>query len=177
MNQQSSYGDFENIVRSQPGSGSAAEAHGLLAGLLCANAGIGREVWLENLFGDAPPPESRDLALLTQLFEDTQRRLDDFDFSFNPLLPDDESPLSERALALGQWCQGFLAGLGYSAQGSDWPGECTEILRDFVEISRLDPEVSGETDEAAYAELSEYVRLGALLIHSELCSGTPRQLH
>lgn len=178
MNDEFSYGEIQDLVLKLPGSVSAAEAHGLLAGLLSADAGIDAAVWLESVFGDtAPPPESHDLALLTQVFEETQRCLEDFDFDFDPLLPGEDSPLTERALALGEWCQGFLAGLGYSAQGSDWPGECTEILRDFVEISRLDPEASGETDEAAYAELSEYVRLGALLIHSELRFGTPRQLH
>ena len=178
MNQHSSYGEFQDIVRSRPGSGSAAEAHGLLVGLLCADAGIGPVVWLEALFGDEiPAPEEYGSEVLARLFDHTRRQLGEFDFAFDPLLPGDENPLSERALALAEWCQGFLAGLGYAAEGSDWPGECNEVLRDFVEISRLDPEGSGDTDETAYAELFEYVRVGALFIHSELQSGTPRQMH
>lgn len=178
MNQESSYGDLQDIVSNQPGSGSAAEAHGLLAGLLCADGGIDRGIWLESVFGpDEAPPAGHDLAVLTRLFEDTRQRLEDFDFSFDPLLPADDSPLAERAQALAEWCRGFLAGLGYAAGESEWPGECTEILRDFVEITRLESDASGETDETAYAELSEYVRLGVLLIHSELQSGTPQQLH
>jgi uncharacterized protein len=28
------------------------------------------------------------------------------------LLPTDDAPLTERAAALGQWCQGFLSGFG-----------------------------------------------------------------
>jgi yecA family protein len=178
MNQELSYGDIQDVVSNHTGTGSAAEAHGLLSGLLCMDAGIDCELWLEHLFGpETQAPDGRDRGLLAQLFETTQRQLEDFDFSFEPLLPDDESPLETRALALREWCQGFLGGIGYGAKGSDWPGECTEILEDFVEISRLDPEASGETDETAYAELSEYVRVGVQVIRSEFQSRTPQQLH
>ena len=178
MKHEPTYRDIQEIVPDYLGSGSAAEAHGLLSGMLCMDAGIDCEQWLENAADPAEPvPEGRDRALFLQLFEETRRQLDDFDFSFEPLLPDDDAPLEERAFALGEWCQGFLAGLGYASKGSEWPGECTEILRDFVEIARLDPAVAGEADEAAYAELTEYVRVGVQVIHSELQSGTPRQFH
>jgi uncharacterized protein YgfB (UPF0149 family) len=178
MKHESSYRDIQAIVPDYLETGSAAEAHGLLAGMLCMDAGIDYGQWLANLANpEEPAPQGRDQAILLQLFEETRRQLDDFDFSFEPLLPDDDAPLEERAFALGEWCQGFLAGLGYVSQKSEWPGECTEILRDFMEIARLDPAVSGEADESAYAELTEYVRVGVQVIHSELQSGTPRQLH
>jgi yecA family protein len=178
MKHELSYRDIQDIVLDLSDSGSAAEAHGLLAGLLCMDAGIDVESWLEQILGpDEPSPSGRDRALLVRLFEETRRQLNDFDFSFELFLPDDDQPLSERADALGEWCQGFLLGLGYGSKGADWPGECAEILRDFVEISRLDPEVSGEADEAAYAELAEYVRVGVQVIRSELQSRTPKRLH
>lgn len=175
-----SYRDIQDIVLDYTDSGGAAEAHGLLSGMLCMDIGIDAGAWLKNLISaEESPPQGRDKALLTQLFESTRRQLDDFDFSFEPLLPDDDSPLEEKATALGEWCQGFLAGLGYAAKskGSDWPGECTEILKDFMEIARLDSNASDEADEEAYAELAEYVRVGVQVIHSELQSGTPKQLH
>ena len=127
--QEPSYADIQDAVSHYQGSGSAAEAHGLLAGMLCIDPAIASEQWLDSL---ADPEErvvqSFDLALLEQLFEATRKQLDDFDFSFEPLLPDDDMPLPERALALSEWCQGFLGGLGFGAKGSDWPGECTELL-------------------------------------------------
>jgi uncharacterized protein YgfB (UPF0149 family) len=178
MKHEFSYRDIQDIVLDASDSGSAAEAHGLLAGLLCTDAGIDAGLWLEQILDPgATNPNGRDRALLDRLFEETRRQLDDFDFSFELFLPDDDRPLRERADALGEWCQGFLLGLGYGSKDSDWPGECTEILRDFVEISRLDPDVSGEADEAAYAELAEYVRVGVQVIRSELQSRTPKRLH
>jgi hypothetical protein len=174
-----SYEDIQEAVSGRPGSGSAAEAHGLLSGMLCVDLGVNSRQWLRDFFGsEVMLPQGDEASRLNALFETTRRQLDDFDFSFEPLLPDDESPLEERALALGEWCQGFLLGVGYAGQNSGWPGECTEILRDLLEIGRLDPpEAAGEADETAYAELSEYVRVGVQVIRSEFHSQTPRQLH
>ena len=92
-------------------------------------------------------------------------------------MPGDEDALQGRALALGEWCHGFLQGIGYTGKESGWPDECAEILRDFLEIVRLDPAVAGEADEMAYTELTEYVRIGVQVIHSEFQSLTPPQRH
>ena len=95
--------------------------------------------WLSHFFG----PELIHLEAgcrdeLHRLFHQTRRQLVDFDFSFEPLLPDEEAPLEDRALALSDWCHGFLQGIGYSGPSAAWPGECSEILQDFLEIVRLD---------------------------------------
>jgi uncharacterized protein YgfB (UPF0149 family) len=179
MKQELSYSDAQDVIVHRLGCGSAAEAHGLLTGLLCMDGGIACEAWLENLEGPAAEsPDAADRAQLDRLFETTRRQLDDFDFSFELLLPDDDSPLDERAEALAKWCQGFLAGLGYGTKGaSEWPGECTEILKDFGEIARLDADAAGEAAETDYAELSEYVRVGVQVICSELQAGTPSRRH
>jgi yecA family protein len=176
-----SYSDIQNVVLNHYGSGSAAEVHGLLSGMLCMDRGIDRNEWLDNIFGRNQEDLDEDERLLIgQVFESTRQELDDFDFSFEPLLPeDDEFPLTERAEALSEWCQGFLAGLGFRAKetGAAWPGGCAEILRDFMAIARLDTEASDESDEVAYAELTEYVRVGAQLIRTEMLTHSPHKLH
>ena len=172
------YHDIQDILPDLADCESAAEAHGLLAGLLCMDAGVQCGVWLGRALGpQADEPQPGERALLVRLFDETRRQLVDFDFSFAPLLPDDDCLLEERAIALGEWCRGFLLGLGYSAQGAGRPGECEEILRDFVEITRLDPQASGEADEAAYAELAEYVRVGVQVIQSQLFPRSPQRVH
>jgi uncharacterized protein YgfB (UPF0149 family) len=175
MNPAPSYGEIQAILPDRSDCDSAAEAHGLLAGLLCMDGGIGCGTWLERAFGpEADEPEPGGSDLLIRLHEETRRRLEDIQFTFEPLLPEDERPLGERAAALAEWCRGFLLGLGFGARGvPEWPGQCAEILRDFAEISHLDPAASGEADEAAYAELVEYVRVGAPIVQSELRAQTP----
>jgi uncharacterized protein YgfB (UPF0149 family) len=134
--------------------------------------------WLEDFFGDETPQEGDyDRETFEALYRQTRRQLTDTDFSFQPLLPDDQESLDSRALALGEWCHGFLQGLGYTGETSHWPGESSEILRDFLEIVRLDAQTAEDADEEAYAELTEYVRVGVQVIQSELDAMTPEGRH
>lgn len=178
MNQPISFEEIRDTLQYSTLAGGAADAHGLLSGMLCMDSATDSQQWLADCLGseqDSLHAGSR--TLLQQLFEQTRRQLVDFDFSFEPLLPGDEDPLEERAEALGEWCHGFLRGIGFTGKDSNWPGECSEILHDFLEIARLDHAASGETDETAYTELAEYVRVGVQVIHSELLALTPRRHH
>lgn len=178
MNQDLSYQDVQEIVLNSASVASAAEAHGVLSGLLCLNGQADCDQWLEAIFGESRSRlDSDERAVLSALCETTRHQLDDFDFSFELLLPDDELPLSERANALGEWCQGFLYGLGYRSDGAEWSGESTEVLHDILEISRLNPDSAGESDEAAYTEIAEYVRVGIQVIRAELQQQAPTRLH
>ena len=110
--------------------------------------------------------------MLQNLYDSTVRRLAGNEADFAPLLPDDDRPLTERADALSQWCQGFLYGLG-SGTTSD-PGkvsiEAGEIIRDFTEITHVgvDADEENEENEVAYAEVVEFVRVGVQLLFAEL---------
>ncbi len=164
-----SYQAVEDVISNSEAEIGAAEAHGMLTGMLCVNGTLDREQWLSEVFGEGRDDLSiGELATMNELGEETQRLLDAVDFSFELFLPDDEAPLSERALALSAWCQGFLYGVGYAGGGRDWPGDSAEILRDLAEISQLDTHASGEEDEAAFSEISEFVRVGVQLIRGEL---------
>ena len=154
---------------------SASELHGALAGYLCAGGLSPAREWLSALaleeiddaLGDAPARE-----LFDRLFSGCAADLEDPELAFDLLLPDDTSPMTERAVALVDWCRGFLGGLGLS--GADLEqglsGESSEILSDLARIAatRFDDESGGEEDEEAYAEVVEYVRVGVLLLHGEL---------
>ncbi len=109
---------------------------------------------------------------LRSLYFVTSETLAGTDLEFQPLLPEDEQPLSERTAALAQWCVGFLYGLGSGAIDDlkTLPGEVGEVVRDFDDITRVGVD-GGETDEqneSAYAELVEFVRVGVQLVFEEL---------
>ena len=80
--------------------------------------------------------------------------------------------LPERTAALSEWCQGFLLGLvsGGIAEDSQLPDDVSELIQDFTEISRAGFELgsASEEDEDAFAQITEYVRVGVLLINEEL---------
>ncbi|MGH8604214.1 MAG: UPF0149 family protein, partial [Gammaproteobacteria bacterium] len=92
-----------------------AESHGILCGLLCGGATLGTQSWFDHVLGnegsgcDAP---QETLDLLAQIAEETVRAMDNAEAPFLPLLPDDDEPVSERAAALVDWCEGFLFGFG-----------------------------------------------------------------
>lgn len=164
-----SYQSIEDVLLSNGATIHTAEAHGMLAGMLCLDDRMGHEQWLDAVFGKAKAALHRDeRALMFELCEATRRLLSEMDFSFELFLPDDDTALAERALALSEWCRGFLSGLNYEAGGRVWPSDCDEVLRDLRAVCELDPEAAGEDDENAYAEISEFVRVAAQLIHGEL---------
>lgn len=167
----------------------AAECHGALCGVLCAPE-ADAEMWLARVLGGIDPDATDVRALrfeLLALAADLRQKLRAGDLAFAPLLPDDETPLADRTGALGEWCEGFLFGVG-TARISEFdrlPPGVQEVIRDVVEIARVGVAVDGdESDEAAYAELVEYLRAGVQLVYDELnpapppvALGTPRGVH
>ncbi|MGB1701791.1 MAG: UPF0149 family protein, partial [Cycloclasticus sp.] len=74
------------------------------------------------------------------------------------------------AVAMGEWCQGFLYGVAYMGVGDDknWSEDSRGVLRDLMEISRLDADNTDDSDEQAFMELQEYVRMGVNVLMQEL---------
>lgn len=166
------HAELDRLLRRTGAMVDAAECHGSLCGTLCAPAGDPGS-WLERLLeGTDAPGDVR--AALTRLVADTRRQLRDGDLSFSPLLPDDAERLADRVAALGEWCEGFLFGLG-NAGLRDFdrlPPDAQEVVRDLVEIARVGvPTDEGAGNEEAYAELVEYLRVGVHLLHDELHPG------
>ena len=171
------YSDVQETLTEMGASISAAEAHGLLVGLLCRHDSVEPETWLRAVFAEdesVVPAAVYDVQL-TELREQSRTALAQDDFSFEPFLPDDDTDFPERARALGEWCQGFLFGLGYESGDGEWPVECMEVLRDLADISQLDPETSGEGEEEALMEISEFVRMGVQFLRNEFQPRHPQQ--
>lgn len=173
---------FAEVARVLEGLGSsvpAAEAHGCLVGALCTSPHYPMERWLEEIIPEEDQRNDEDSQqALRLLYADTLNALRGEDMEFEALLPDDDIPLTTRAGGLSQWCQGFLYGFGTAAQvGSlavkqeELPTNVNEILNDLTHIGRASVELDGdgnESEEEAYAEVVEYVRVGVQLIHDEL---------
>ena len=165
--------DFDALAETLAGSTElAAEFHGALCGALCVHAA--KDVDLLRLVETAEggPLAAALRPSLERLCTETLEALADDSMRFAPLLPDDDTALVPRTHALAAWCQGFLFGL--SSKGGLDLARCTEdlreVVRDFTELTRA--AVGDESDlnieETAYAELVEYVRVGAQLVFMEL---------
>lgn len=154
------------------GYGDDASAfHGSLCGALCRQKPEEVDPVLL-LDDDEAAPDAGIRAEFLHLRDNTIGALTDLQSAFTPLLPDDESALAERARALGAWCEGFLYGLAGRIKLNlrECSEEVREIVKDFTQFTRasLDAGTEEEVEEAAYAELVEYVRVGAQLVYMEL---------
>ena len=167
--------DFDQLdltLRALKADIDAADFHGSLCGFLSAG-GQGlehflRAVSLENM--DAADEQAR--AVIGELFRASDEQMDDDSFGFSPLLPELDRSISERTEALLQWCQGFVGGLGLGGFSDEkrLSEDGREVLRDLIEISRtpVSHDEDEEEDEAALAELIEFVRVGALLLREDM---------
>lgn len=161
----------------------AAECHGALTGWLASGRGADPQQWLEPMLEELDPDAALVVRCRTDLVElhravASQLRGGALDFML--LLPEDDRPLTTRVAALAEWCAGFLFGLGLAGEAATRGGEeVREVIGDFTEIGRAGLETGDDTeqDEVAYAELVEYVRIGAHLVHDTLRGDPPRRLH
>ena len=165
----SPYSAFTALLVSSGHTVSPAELHGLLLGRSCAGAGFEIDAWLVDaaeLLGAAPQDTVR--QALIGLQEMVKSELTSTDVTVVLLLPNDEAPLSERAVALGQWCQGFLGGFGLTARDSALSAEAMEVLQDLAAISQVQNALEESEDgESDYMEVMEYLRVAPLLLFSE----------
>jgi len=171
MTSQHDYLQIQRTLAASHALADAAEAHGTLAGALCALVPYRLEDWLAEILPEGVTDTSADPALQT-LYDATVASLSGRQMEFDLLIPADDTPIEERTHALTAWCSGFLYGLGSNgaADPQRLPGELGEIVRDLTEITRADVDATDtvEANESALAELVEFVRVGVQMVFDEL---------
>jgi uncharacterized protein YgfB (UPF0149 family) len=157
---------------------SVAQAHGMATAMLCVDDHSDSINWLNEIFEAHEQPIEEDKAQIINLFEQTRKLLnpDESLFEFDLFLPENVD-LSEQAITLANWCEGFLWGIGYAQSKADWKEETDGILRDMVAFTKLDSDVEDDNDddEAAFIQVHEYLRAAVLIIRDELNSDSNSQ--
>ncbi|KAF2389440.1 MULTISPECIES: YecA family protein [Pseudomonas] len=167
--QNSPYQAFATLLTSSGHNVSPAELHGLLLGRSCAGAGFEADSWLSDA-GELLEGEPQDNVrnALIGLQEMVKGELTGDDMTVVLLLPTDDAPLADRAAALGQWCQGFLAGFGLTYRDNALSTEATEVLQDLAAIAQVQDALEESDDgESDYMEVMEYLRVAPLLLFTE----------
>ncbi|MEH6491422.1 UPF0149 family protein [Halopseudomonas sp.] len=159
--------------------GRPAELHGHLVGRLSAGARLDHTTWLsvaqELLDGSGSLAEAGKVALI-QLYDASLAELTGSGFDLTLVLPDDAATIDHRTEALGQWCEGFLAGFGLVERTGELSEEADSVLRDFVAISQVQTDLDeSEANEVDFMEVMEYVRMAVLMVFSECQPATTEQ--
>jgi uncharacterized protein len=171
------YQDINAIVAKTDGGSSAAESHGMAVGMLCVNAHTEIEYWLGEIQQGAVEFNTDDRAILESLFEDTRGLLASDEFTFEPLLPDEQAPFCQQAEALRDWCHGFLYGLGTASPTTGWSNEIQDVVKDIAEFTKLEAGAEDEDAENDLMELTEYLRAAVIFLQSELSSADNGAAH
>ena len=178
MDQRIDYDALNNALRRCGASWDAAQSHGLLSGQLAVSGADTGFEWLAQVLegtNEADASRTECEVMLSELFENTYRQLAERLSEFEPLLPDDEESTVDRAAALARWCEGFLHGIVSREHGVELKQRLSaeplaDIIKDMLEITRAaaDDESDQESDEAAYVQIVEYLRVAAQLTYEEL---------
>lgn len=153
----------------------AAEAHGIITGVLSAPNGT-RVAWQPLILGrEVEQAQAVPMALkqlLKTLHQSAYAHLNGVECDFALLLPGDEHSLQEQIEALTDWCRGYLLGLyaGGVQDGETLPADAGEIVRDITRISEaeMDASLADEEEAKALVEIVEYLRVGVQLVFEEL---------
>jgi uncharacterized protein len=176
------FDELANHLLEQGLESSPADIHGCLCGLLAAGAAPQPELALDAL------RETLDIELrgelaerAMQLYKVSAAALEDEEFDFHPLMPDDEVDIASRTIALAAWCKGFMAGFALVSAGAGSAAEnvlskdSAEILKDFAAIAQAEVDAEDEEDERAaeenYFELVEYLRFATLNVFMDSRAG------
>ncbi len=175
---------LEDLLFNVDAALGATESHGALCGMLCAQGATEASQWMLYVLGEHEETSKllqQTGKKLLQIHQISVEQMNDTDAEFELMLPDDDEPLEMRVEALGVWCQGFVYGLAVGGITEDTvlPEDSKELIRDILEISRAGyvadneaelatDEEDSEEDEVAFMEVSEYVRMGILLIYEEV---------
>ena len=162
---------------------SPSAMHGCLCGILSAGASPEQEYSLDALAGALDLVVHGELAeKMMQLYTITAEALQDENFDFRLLLPEDDSDLAGRVEALADWCKGFLAGFAYAGVGEagtppTLSADSSEILKDFAAIAQagMEEQEDEEESERSFMELVEYLRYATLNVYLEIAQGAGEQ--
>jgi len=188
------FDEFADHLLDQGLLASPSQLHGCLCGLLGAGAPAQPEYGLDAMAQALDLEVHGELASrIMQLYTVTEAALQDEEFTFLPLLPDEEEEIALRTAALANWCDGFLAGFAYATAAADSKGgalsqETGEVLRDIGAMAQAEPAADESEEEAedSYIELVEYLRVAVVNIFMDsqataadrnMSSATERPLH
>lgn len=180
------FDEFANHLVDQGMLVSPSQLHGCLCGMLCAGASTEPEYGLDALSQALDIVIHGELASrIMQLYAITELAMKDEEFTFLPLLPDDDEEIGLKASALAGWCDGFMSGFAYVIAGDEATAaalsdDTGEVLRDIAAMAQA--HAGGEVEEGAedsYIELVEYLRAAVVnvfldsLATAETRDGTP----
>lgn len=153
-----------------------SELQGYAVGKLCGGARLEANDWqlaAWQLLDIRKQPSPEAVSSVQAIYDGSLAQLMDVETELHLLLPEDDRDLSLGCLAIGQWAQGFLQGLGTSGMAGEkeLSAESTEAIRDLASIAQIEAPEDDTELETSWRELEEiveYVRVAAITVFEEV---------
>ncbi len=165
---------------------TAAQTHGLLSSRLAVAGTRGVPESLGQVLegSDSAVALRKECEdMLATLWQSTHKAFSERLSAFEPLLPDNNDAVVTRTEALAHWCEGYLHGLVSAEHDAAIKDRLAaeplaDIIKDMLQITRAtaDGVADDESDDDAYIEIVEYLRVAAQLFYEELAELRPSQL-
>ncbi len=168
------FDDFCNLLMPYGALNSPSELHGLLCGKLCGGARLTLDEWLQSAWEfldvtETPDGQANDEV--AALMHVTLEQLNSGNYDMQLMLPDEDTDLDQRTVALSQWCHGFLTGFGSAGIDPDqeFSSDNADALRDMAAIvqAAVSDDDDDEEQESGFYDLVEYVRVVAMNFYAE----------
>ena len=177
-----SYEEMNHLLVPLGALNSPSELHGMLCGKLAGGVRLNADEWMEEALtfldvitneeeGVVGDPEGRGQEALARFYTVVLSQLEDSNFGFDLMLPDDEAELERRTAALGEWCHGFLSGFGSAGLPADakFSEDAADALRDLAAIVSIGDGADEDDNEAEadFTAIVEYVRMACLTLFAD----------
>ena len=178
MDKRIDYDELDAALKHCGSDWNCSQSHGLLCGRLGILGMDGAAMWIDQVLGEQGEGDERRsecAQMLDAVFQYTWQQLEQRQSDFELLLPDDVADMSLKAKSIGHWCEGFLHGIVSGKHADELKKQLAaeplaSVIKDMLEITRVasDEEDDEETNESAYTELVEYIRVAVQLAYEEL---------
>ncbi len=167
------YQPFADHLKSIGVLASPSELHAQASAILCVNRSAVFEHWLNQMINEycvENPQDANFKMVMSAVFDYAKEQLEKDDYSYQLLLPQDNSSLADRVAVLSEWTATFLSALGTAGMvETHLSKEGVEFMTDMEQVARIEndsDEVTGE--ELDFIEITEYVRTGVMMLFVEL---------
>jgi uncharacterized protein YgfB (UPF0149 family) len=166
------FDEFADQLLEQGADQSPSLLHGGICGVLAGGGAQDPEYCLAATAQALGMDIHGELAVnCVRLAHATSQAMADEEFDFQLFLPDDETEMDVRVLALADWCSGFTAGFAMAVaqpKAGALDEEAAEILKDMAAITEAtaDDDVDEEEAEGHFFELTEYLRFACLNLYA-----------
>ena len=164
------FSELQNFFYELGAQVSPSTLHGFVSGRIsCGPIGIDRLVEISiECMALSQEMASKNESQFRDIILNFLKEIEHTGFVFIPILPEEDIPLSERLIALGEWCGNYVSGFAEGVEkGFQLTDDANEALEDLASIARISIEFD-EDGECDYIELVEYVRIAVQLVYMDV---------